>query len=184
VNVVLLPGFNGAARQPLLTRLATALGPTARCRFPGLPRGRPSPGFVRELAFLGEAIAAERWAAAPVLVGRSFGGRVAVRYAASEPVRAVVLLGFPVRPPNRPRPEDEAALLALEVPTLVVQGDADEKGPLEVLAPLVERNRCVSLVVLPKTGHTFGRTEPAAIDAAAAFLLGLERRVSRSRRRV
>jgi predicted alpha/beta-hydrolase family hydrolase len=184
VNVVLLPGFNGAARQPILARLASALGAGATCFFPGLPRGRPSPGFGRELAFLHDAIANAGLSSAPVLVGRSFGGRVAVRSAALHPTRAVVLLGFPVRPPGRPRPEDEAALLALRVPTLVVQGDADDKGPLEVLAPLVQQNRSLSLVVLPKTGHQFGRAEAAAVDAAVAFLKRLPRAVSRRRRRV
>jgi predicted alpha/beta-hydrolase family hydrolase len=95
---------------------------------------------------------------------------VALRYACAKPVKALVLLGFPVRPEGRARPEDEAALLAVRVPTLVVQGDADEKGPLPVLQPLVQRNRHVSLVVLPKTGHSFGRQERLAVEAVAAFL--------------
>ncbi|MCU0696478.1 MAG: dienelactone hydrolase family protein [Myxococcaceae bacterium] len=185
MNLVWLPGFNGAARQPLLTRLASALGPAHRSLFPGLPRGRPSEGLVRERTFLAEAIGAATFAEPPVLVGRSFGGRVALRHAVTAPVQAVVLLGFPVRPPGRPRPDDEAALRAVPVPTLIVQGDADEKGPLDVLAPLVESNPHLSLVVLPNTGHGFGRRqEREAAGALARFLEALGRPVSRSRRRV
>jgi pimeloyl-ACP methyl ester carboxylesterase len=169
MNVVLLPGFNGAARQPVLERVVDALGPRVVGHFPGLPKGRPSPGFERELAFL-ESFLREAGLRRPVLVGRSYGGRVALRYACAKPVKALVLLGFPVRPEGRARPEDEAALVAVRVPTLVVQGDADEKGPLPVLQPLVQRNRHVSLVVLPKTGHSFGGQERIAVEAVAAFL--------------
>ncbi|MDX2013771.1 MAG: alpha/beta family hydrolase [Myxococcaceae bacterium] len=185
MNFVWLPGFNGAAKQPILTRLAAMLGPSHRSLFPGLPRGRPSEGLVRERTFLAEAVSAARFDEPPVLVGRSFGGRVALRSAASLPTRAVVLLGFPVRPPGRPRPHDEAALRDVPVPTLIVQGDADEKGPLEVLTPLVKQNPRLSLVVLPNTGHGFGRRqERAAGDALSAFVLTLARPVSRPRRRV
>ncbi|MCA2979560.1 MAG: hypothetical protein INH41_27155 [Myxococcaceae bacterium] len=184
MNVVLLPGFNGAARQPVLARLGAALSPGHRCEYPGLPRGRPSEGLTREVRFLEAAIAGLALDGPPVLVGRSFGGRVALRYALEQPVRALVLLGFPLRPPDRPRPDDEAALRRVEVPTLVVQGDADEKGPLALLEPIVRRNRQLTLVVLPKTGHRFGRHERTAVEAAVDFLSGLGPPVSRARRRV
>jgi pimeloyl-ACP methyl ester carboxylesterase len=165
--LVLLPGFNGAARQPILLHVATAAGDRFRAEFPGVPRGRPSPGFERELAHLTDSLPPR---AVPSLVGRSFGGRVALRHALTHRVRALVLLGFPVRPPGRPRPDDEAALLAVRVPTLIVQGDADEKGPLEVLRPLVAKNRALQLEVIEGAGHSFGRHESRAVELAAEFL--------------
>src|SRR5262245_17313571 len=67
------------------------------------------------------------------LVGRSFGGRVCARLAAVEIPTALVLLGHPIAPRNRPRPDDEAALAAVTCPTLIVQGDRDALGPLAVL---------------------------------------------------
>lgn len=170
--LILLPGFNGAARQPILVKVAAAAGPAYAPQFPGLPRGRPSEGFERELAHLAAQVPGR---SAPALVGRSFGGRVALRYARLRRVRAVVLLGFPVRPPGRPRPDDEGALLAVRVPTLIVQGDVDDRGPLEVLRPLVAKNDALELVVIEGAGHAFGRHEPRAVEAAAAFL----RRASR-----
>lgn len=166
--VVLLPGFNGDARQPLLVRLAQALGTRGfRHRFPGLPKGRPSAGLADEVAFLAKKLPPR---AAPILVGRSFGGRVALRYAAVKRVSAVVLLGFPVRPAGRPRPDDEAALLAVRVPTLIIQGDDDEKGPLEVLLPIVAKNPRLTLVVLAGAGHSFGRHEARAVSLASVFV--------------
>ncbi len=80
------------------------------------------------------------------------------------------MLGFPVRPAGRPRPDDEAALLAVRVPTLIVQGDVDDKGPLEVLRPLVAKNPALTLAVLEGAGHSFGRHEARAVELAAAFL--------------
>lgn len=170
-ELVLLPGFNGAARQPILVKVADALEGWS-ASFPGMTKGRPSPGFARELQFLSNAIARK---SKPVLVGRSFGGRVALRYALEHAVTAVVLLGFPVRPPGTPRPEDEAALLAVKVPTLIVQGDVDDKGPLAVLKPLVKRNRALALEVIAGAGHSFGRHEAQAIRIAADFIRTVRR---------
>lgn len=108
------------------------------------------------------------------LVGRSFGGRMSARLAVHEPPAALVLLGHPIRPPSRPRPEDEAALLAVRCPTLVVQGERDELGPLSVLEAIAAQNACITLSVLAGAGHQFGaRTEQAverAVDWLAAVL--------------
>ena len=52
-----------------------------------------------------------------VLIGRSFGGRMCTRVAAVEPPAALVLLGHPIAPRNRPRPDDEAALQLRACPT-------------------------------------------------------------------
>jgi pimeloyl-ACP methyl ester carboxylesterase len=175
--VVFLPGFNGAARQPILLRVAAALGSEIDARFPGLPRGRPSAGLAREVAHVRAVLPRVRRV---VLVGRSFGGRVAVRCALQHPVAAVVVLGFPIRPKDRPRPEDEAALDAVKAPVLIVQGSEDELGPLEVLAPLIAANPRLAVSVLDGAGHSFGRHEKQAVTVAAEFI---RQRLSGSRRR-
>lgn len=66
---------------------------------------------------------------------------------------------------------DEEALLALTCPTLIVQGERDELGPLCVLEPLVKRNRNVELHLLPGAGHAFGRHgEREAAEQVARWL--------------
>ena len=66
---------------------------------------------------------------APVLVGgRSAGARVACRTAADVGAAAVLCLAFPLHPPGRPEKSRLEELDAVEVPTLVVQGERDPFG--------------------------------------------------------
>lgn len=169
MKAILLPGFNGRASQPLLVKTERALLPLGlSVSRHALRPGKPSEGLKREMAELRSFIEMTP----VVLVGRSFGGRVCARHAASQgaEVAALVLFGFPIRPPGKQRPDDEAALLALKCPTLIVQGDGDELGPLRVLRPLVKKNAALSLHVVKGAGHSYGRHEQAAIEAAAEWL--------------
>jgi predicted alpha/beta-hydrolase family hydrolase len=104
------------------------------------------------------------------LVGRSFGGRVCTRLAALERPDALVLLGHPIAPPNRPRPEDESALAAVRCPTLIVQGDHDRLGPLDVLRRIADGNTCIEVYVLEGVGHQFGKRQAEGVDYAARWL--------------
>ncbi len=135
----------------------------------GFRRKKPTEPFAQELEELRRArdgLAAERLA----LVGRSFGGRVCARLAAQEPPAALVLLGHPIAPSGRPRPEDEAALTNIKCPTLVVQGDRDRLGPLEVLQRIANVNQHVAIYVLQGVGHNFGPQQREGIDHAASWL--------------
>ncbi len=170
---VLAPGYGGTAEQPLLVRLAARLEAgdivTARIAF---STKRPSRGYVtekHELRIARDEIVAR--AGGPVaLVGRSFGGRMCAFLAAEEPPDALVILGHPIAPPNRPRPADEAALLGVTCPTLVVQGDRDELGPLAVLERIAGQNPRIDLMVLRGAGHEYGAHEAEAIEATARWL--------------
>lgn len=65
----------------------------------------------------------------PLLVGgRSAGARVACRTAAEVGAVAVLCLAFPVHPPGKPEKSRLEELEAVEVPTLVVQGERDPFG--------------------------------------------------------
>lgn len=130
------------------------------------PPGRPTPGLEREVAWLAEHLAGLTGPVA--VVGRSFGGRIGVRLAAR--LDALVLLGFPVRPPGKRRPLDERALANVPCPTLVFQGAKDPLGPLRVLRAAIGKNKRVELHVLEGAGHAFGRHEATALDHAAAWL--------------
>ncbi len=167
-DVILLPGFGGAPSQPVLVRLEkrlAALGFSCRRRAPR--RGKLTPALTLETTWLRGVM--EEVDGPHVLIGRSFGGRVCVRAATAE-VAACVLLGFPVRPPNKPRPLDEQALVAVRCPTLVVQGDDDELGPLSVIKRLAKKNRLITVQVVKGAGHSFGAREASALDGAAAWL--------------
>jgi uncharacterized protein len=65
----------------------------------------------------------------PVLTGgRSSGARVACRTAAETDSVAIVCLAFPLHPPGRPEKSRLPELDAVNVPTLVVQGESDPFG--------------------------------------------------------
>ncbi len=65
----------------------------------------------------------------PLIVGgRSAGARVACRTAADSGAVAVLCLAFPLHPPGRPAKTRQSELDAVEVPTLVVQGERDPFG--------------------------------------------------------
>ena len=172
-SAVLAPGYGGTAEQPLLRKLAERLEAegiaTSRITF---STKRPSRGYATEkdeLRTARDAIVAK--AGGPVaLVGRSFGGRMCAFLASEEPPDALVILGHPISPPARPRPADEAALLGITCPTLIVQGDRDELGPLAVLERIAGQNPRIDLVVLRGAAHEYRKHEGEAIDAAARGL--------------
>lgn len=172
---VLAPGYGGTAQQPILRALARALetfGIEARAVTFSTRGGRPSKDYATELDDLRAARDALRAAGNDriALVGRSFGGRMAVFLAEQEPPDALVVLGHPIAPPKRPRPRDEAALSATTCPTLIVQGDHDELGPFAVLERIAANNPRIDLVRIADAGHDFGPKEPEAVAAAARWL--------------
>jgi predicted alpha/beta-hydrolase family hydrolase len=170
---VLAPGYGATSEQPIVRAMAAKLaqaGITARA----ISYSRPRPG-----ADLGAEIDDVRHARAALveagtrklaLVGRSFGGRVCARLAAIEPPDALVLLGHPIAPPTRPRPDDEAALAAVRCPTLIVQGDRDRLGPLDVLRRIASRNARIDIYVLKGVGHQFGARQTEGLERATEWL--------------
>ena len=169
-RVLLLPGFGGRPDQPILVALERALRARGLSALRGsLARGGPSAGLelevgqARTLARADPAIAA--------YAGRSFGGRVLARLALETAPRALVLLGFPVRSAaGRRRPADEAVLVQLTCPTLLVQGAADPLGPIRTLQRLAARTPWLELEVIAGATHAFGRRESRAIEVAADWL--------------
>ncbi len=168
-KIVLLPGFNGSAEQPILVKLSARLEALEfECLRLAPPRLKLVEDLDHHVAWLRDELKNVRGPLA--LVGRSFGGRLSIRLAAQRTLEAVVLLGFPLRPPSKPRPRDELALKSLTVPTLIIQGARDELGPLPVFKPLIASNPKLSLHVVQNAGHSFGSKEAGALDEAARWL--------------
>ena len=89
---------------------------------------------------------------------------------ALEPPDALAIVGHPISPPDRPRPRDEEVLAAMTCPTLVVQGSADELGPIAVLERIAGQNPRIDLVVMDGAGHDLGALEREAVEHVARWL--------------
>jgi len=182
LGAVLVPGYGGSETQPILRAVAVELeqrGITAHAM--AFSRRKPAGDFTPELAELRGVRDQLRQAGADriALVGRSFGGRMCTRLAAIEPPDALVVLGHPISPPNRPRPDDEAALVAVACPTLIVQGERDALGPLPVLQRIARRNSHIEIFVLRGVGHQFGARQAEGVQRAADWLLATLQRGQR-----
>lgn len=174
-RAVLAPGYGGGPEQRILRLIEEQLAldgfACALIAF-GTQGRRPSKGYEAELADLRRAHDGIR-ARHPgplALVGRSFGGHICTFLAAKEPPGALAILGYPIAPMERPRPGDEAALLALTCPTRIVQGDRDGVGPLNVIERIAAANPRITPAVIPGAGHGYGKQEGAAIEAWATWL--------------
>ncbi len=84
-----------------------------------------------------------------VVGGRSAGARSAARTARELGASGVLALAFPLHPPGRPERSRLAELEAVQVPTLVVQGERDPFGRPEEFPPDHE------LTVVPDADHAF-----------------------------
>lgn len=169
-----MPGYHGSDHQRILVAIAKRLEASgiASRAVVVMAGSRPSTGYRAEVAALRRA-RDEMRAAHPgpiALVGRSFGGRICAFLAAEDPPDALVIVGHPIAPPGRPRPRDEAALASVRCPTLVVQGDRDELGPLAVLQRIAQGNPLIDLVVIAGAGHDLGAHERKAVEHVARWL--------------
>ena len=172
-GAVLAPGYGGTAEQPVVRAMAARLEAHGIVALPiSYSRARPGGDLGLELDDVRRArdlLIAE--GVAPVaLVGRSFGGRVSTRLSALEPPAALVVLGHPISPRGRPRPEDQAALAAVRCPTLIVQGEHDALGPLDVLQRIAASNSAIEIYVLKGVGHQFGPRQSEGLEYATVWL--------------
>src|ERR1700690_476023 len=91
--------------------------------------------------------------------GKSMGGRIATQVAAQGDVdgAGLVLLGYPLHPPGRPRQLRAAHLPSVRAPMLFVQGSRDPFGTPAELAPIVETlARGTRLFVVEGGDHSLG----------------------------
>jgi uncharacterized protein len=94
-------------------------------------RRSPAPAGQLDASWIAvvEQLRADALDGLPLIVGgRSSGARVACRTAAATGAVGVLCLAFPVHPPGRPEKTRLAELDAVQVPTLVVQGERDPFG--------------------------------------------------------
>jgi predicted alpha/beta-hydrolase family hydrolase len=106
--------------------------------------------------------------------GHSFGGRVA-SLAAADPdttYEALVLFSYPLHPPGKP--ENTAARIShwprIRCPVLLLSGEADPFGRVELLRESVKLLPNARLVTWPGLGHGVKPVLDEALDRVAAFL--------------
>jgi alpha/beta superfamily hydrolase len=176
------PLYGGTLHNPVVFHADRELNrsglTTLRFNFRGV---EGSDGFHDEgRGEIGDVAAAAAWVGALVpgkpliLVGYSFGARCVIAHAiADRSVAGVVAIGLPVRIFSF----DD--LPSLGRPLAVVQGTADEFGPIEeVEAMLSQTSPKGRLYVVPGASHLFpgqaGEAAKLVVDAAAGILASLE----------
>lgn len=118
------------------------------------------------------------------LIGKSMGGRVGCHLALSEPVDALVCLGYPLRGTGGALRDE--VLLGLRVPVLFVQGTRDPLCPLELLREVLPRMTAPNTLFVveggnhslevPRRGAAAGaqeRSDQAVLQAIQTFLDGI-----------
>jgi len=183
IGLVLTHGAGSSSTSPLLVALADALVgrgvAVLRCDLPfrqTRPHGPPSPaGAARDRAGLRAAVLA-LGRAGPTRVGlggHSYGGRQASMLATEEPelARSLLLLAYPLHPPNRPAELRVAHFPRLRTPALFVHGTTDPFGSVaELRSALTSIPAPTSLHLEPGVGHDLGgsgRSRAALRDLAA-----------------
>jgi predicted alpha/beta-hydrolase family hydrolase len=165
-GLVLTHGAGGNCQAPLLVAVANAFSQTGfrvlRCDLPFRQRkrfGPPAPADAAEnRSGLRDAINAMRALGSTrvFLGGHSYGGRQASILASEEPqlVDALLLLSYPLHPPNKPNQLRTQHFASLTTRTMFVQGTRDPFGTIdEVRAALELIPAKTKLVVIEAAGH-------------------------------
>jgi predicted alpha/beta-hydrolase family hydrolase len=182
-GIVLTHGAGGNCNAPLLVALADAFagaGVTAlRCDLPFRQKrasGPPSPaGAAADRAGLRAAVEflRERAPTAVYLGGLSYGGRQTSMLAAEHPELAerLLLLSYPLHPPNQPARLRTAHFPDLRTPAIFVHGTADPFGSIaELEAALTLIPAGYKLLPIEGAGHDLkrGRFDLDRVIAAVA----------------
>jgi predicted alpha/beta-hydrolase family hydrolase len=103
-----------------------------------------------------------------VVGGRSAGARSAARTARTMGAAAYLALAFPLHPPGRPDKSRLGELEAVDVPTLVIQGERDAFGTPE------EFPERFDMTVVPGADHGFKVPKRGDVSQEEALLIVVE----------
>jgi uncharacterized protein len=171
--VVLGHGAGGGVEAPDLLAVTAALTgagwSVARVEQPYRVQGRRAPEAAPRLdaAWIAVVRALRARRRGPLVVGgRSSGARVACRTASAVGAAGVLALAFPLHPPARPEKSRADELVAVTVPTLVIQGSRDPFGTASELPS--------GPTVVSVTGdHSLRQAASQAADAVVEWLAGI-----------
>lgn len=204
-TLVLAHGAGAGQTSPFMVQFATGLAArgldVVTFNFPYMDQRRraPDPGATLERCYLaviravdGRQRSVERGCNWLFIGGKSMGGRIATHIAAREADGAlaalggIVLLGYPLHPPGRPRQLRDKHLAAVRAPMLFVQGSRDAFGTPEELTPILDRLTALatlhvveggdhSLTIAAKHGVAPRETFDHVQDAIAGWIRGRAR---------
>jgi predicted alpha/beta-hydrolase family hydrolase len=148
--LILAHGAGAGQRHPFMVDFASALSDrgvdviTFNFLYTEQQRRIPDRGPALEACYRAVVACTQREVAsaqhALFIGGKSMGGRIATQIAAAShelPVVGLVLLGYPLHPPNRFDKRRDAHLPAVGRPMLFVQGSRDPFGTPSELAPVL-----------------------------------------------
>lgn len=185
--LVLTHGAGGNADAPLLVALAeefTACGVNVlRCDLPfrqSRPHGPPLRSADDDQQGLRRAaqLMRARFGGRVFLGGHSYGGRMASMLLAADQnvAEALLLLSYPLHPPNKPQQMRTAHFPQLRTPTLFVQGTKDgfaTVAELETARALLTGKS--EVLVIDRAGHGLATKREVIERIVAAFLGGCRR---------
>ncbi len=103
--------------------------------------------------------------------GHSYGGRMASMLAALQPVKALVLLSYPLHRPGHPDELRIAHWPDIMCPVLLLSGDRDPFAKVDLLRREVRLLPDAELVIYPGLGHGLLAVRVEAAARIAAFLV-------------
>ena len=176
--LILAHGAGAGQRHPFIVDFASALSDrgldviTFNFLYTEQRRRIPDRGPALEACYLAVVECVRREVAsarrALFIGGKSMGGRIATQIAAGSrdlPVAGLVLLGYPLHPPNQFDKLRDAHLPDVRRPMLFVQGSRDPFGTPRELEPVLERiSPSPTLKVVEGGDHSFkvsGRSRAA-----------------------
>lgn len=172
IGMVLTHGAGGDCRSALLVSAAEAFCQEGfavlRCDLPfrqKRPKGPPMRSAEADQQGLRDAasLLRARYGTPLVLAGHSYGGRQASLLAAGDAsvAGALLLLSYPLHPPDKPHDMRTAHFPLLRVPSIFVQGTADGfASPDEIRAALELIPAKTELMLIEKAGHDLRRPQP------------------------
>jgi uncharacterized protein len=175
--IVLTHGAGSNADSPLLVRLAHAFAENGhlalrydlpfRVAGRGGPPGPSGQGKDREGVYAAIQ-AARRLAGGRVIAGgHSYGGRQTAMLAAERPdgLDGLLLLSYPLHPPNKPEQRRTAYFPELRTPALFVHGTGDPFGSLEELREAIAAIPArTDVLPVEGAGHDLKRAPDLAAD--------------------
>ena len=182
MSLLLAPGAGAGSDHPFMAGmrrrlLAAGLG-VVTIDYPYQVEGRSAPNRFDRL--VAAHLSAFEWVvaakgSAPVLVGKSMGGRIGSHLEVTAP--GLVFLGYPLVPAGKIEARSTAHLAA-RGPMLFVQGERDALAPLPLIRAVVSGLPTAKIEVIPGADHSFrtarslGVGPEEMLDRLAAIVSG------------